>query len=72
MIQASVYVADSKAQAVQEASPYALYFNQTLWHHGSLPQANPQAQQAAAYYDRPASKFAYAQRSMCNKCHAKD
>jgi hypothetical protein len=26
----------------------------------------------AAMYDRPATKFAYAQRSLCNKCHAKD
>jgi hypothetical protein len=26
----------------------------------------------AAYYDRPASKFASYQRVLCNKCHAKD
>lgn len=32
------YVADSKAQAIDEYSPYFLYFNQTLWHHGSLTQ----------------------------------
>ena len=31
-----------------------------------------QAQVTAAMYDRPATKFAYAQRSLCNKCHAKD
>ncbi len=31
-----------------------------------------QAQYAAALYDRPAGNFAYAQRSLCNKCHAKD
>jgi predicted CXXCH cytochrome family protein len=30
------------------------------------------AEQSAAYYDRPASVFAVAQRSLCNKCHAKD
>ncbi len=30
------------------------------------------AQMAAAYYDRPATKFAAEQRSLCNKCHAKD
>jgi len=30
------YVAPSKAQAIEEYSPYFLYFNQTLWHHGSL------------------------------------
>lgn len=35
VIQASVYVADSKAQAVQEATPYTLYFNQTLFSHGN-------------------------------------
>jgi hypothetical protein len=26
----------------------------------------------AAMYDRPAGNYAYAQRSLCNKCHAKD
>jgi hypothetical protein len=31
-----------------------------------------QAQYQAAMYDRPATQFAYAQRSLCNKCHAKD
>ena len=31
-----------------------------------------QAQYSAAMYNQPASKFAYAQRSLCNKCHAKD
>jgi hypothetical protein len=31
-----------------------------------------QAQYAKAMYDRPATNFAFSQRSMCNKCHAKD
>ena len=31
------FIADSKEQAIEEYSPYYLYFNQTLWHHGSLP-----------------------------------
>ncbi|RII25766.1 MAG: cytochrome C [Geobacter sp.] len=31
-----------------------------------------QAVYAAAMYDQPATKFAYSQRSLCNKCHAKD
>jgi hypothetical protein len=31
-----------------------------------------QAQYSKAMYDRPATKFAFVQRSMCNKCHAKD
>jgi len=30
------------------------------------------AETQAAYYDRPASKFANYQRVLCNKCHAKD
>ncbi|WP_243371570.1 cytochrome C [Geotalea sp. SG265] len=31
-----------------------------------------QAIYQAAMYDRPATQFAYDQRSLCNKCHAKD
>jgi len=31
-----------------------------------------QATYQAAMYDRPATQYAYAQRSLCNKCHAKD
>lgn len=30
------------------------------------------AEQSAALYDRPATKFAPYQRALCNKCHAKD
>jgi hypothetical protein len=40
--------------------------------YGQYSMGMTQAQQQAAYYDRPASTFAYAQRSLCNKCHAKD
>ena len=29
------WVADDKAAALKEYGPYFLYFNQTLWHHGS-------------------------------------
>jgi hypothetical protein len=32
----------------------------------------PQTVYQAAMYDRPATNFAYAQRNLCNKCHAKD
>lgn len=39
IIQASAYVADSKAQAVREARPYTLYFNQTLFSHGNVREA---------------------------------
>jgi len=42
IIQASVYVADSKAQAVKEAGPYLLYFNQTLFSHGNISEAAKQ------------------------------
>jgi len=31
-----------------------------------------QAQYSAAMYNQPATKFAYDQRVLCNKCHAKD
>jgi alkanesulfonate monooxygenase SsuD/methylene tetrahydromethanopterin reductase-like flavin-dependent oxidoreductase (luciferase family) len=37
-----VYVADSKAQAVREAGPYTLYFNQTLFSHGNISEASLQ------------------------------
>ena len=42
IIQASAYVADSKAQAVREAGPYTLYFNQTLFSHGNVSDASIQ------------------------------
>jgi alkanesulfonate monooxygenase SsuD/methylene tetrahydromethanopterin reductase-like flavin-dependent oxidoreductase (luciferase family) len=44
VIQADVYVADSKAQAVAEAAPYALYFNHTLFSHGNITERDLQAQ----------------------------
>ncbi len=40
------FVADSKQAALDEYSPYYLYFTQILWHHGSL--AGPGQQPAAA------------------------
>jgi len=36
VIQSNVYLADSKAQALKEAGPYTLYFNQTLFSHGNF------------------------------------
>ncbi len=42
IVQASAYVADSKAQAVKEAGPYLLYFNQTLFSHGNITEATLQ------------------------------
>jgi len=47
IVQASAYVADSKAQAVREAGPYTLYFNQTLFSHGNISEAS--LQRAAGY-----------------------
>jgi len=55
------YVARDKAEALKEYAPYYLYFNQTLWHHGSRQQ--PGARPAAGYvastsydYVRPANR----------------
>jgi alkanesulfonate monooxygenase SsuD/methylene tetrahydromethanopterin reductase-like flavin-dependent oxidoreductase (luciferase family) len=41
---ASVYVADSRAQALQEASPYTLYFLHTLFSHGNISNVERQMQ----------------------------
>jgi alkanesulfonate monooxygenase SsuD/methylene tetrahydromethanopterin reductase-like flavin-dependent oxidoreductase (luciferase family) len=41
VVQASAYVADSKAQAIKEAAPYTVYFNQTLFSHGNVTDADP-------------------------------
>ena len=42
IIQASAYVADSKARAVAEAGPYTLYFTRTLFSHGNISEASRQ------------------------------
>jgi len=36
VIQHNVYLAESKALALEEAGPYTLYFNQTLFSHGNF------------------------------------
>jgi alkanesulfonate monooxygenase SsuD/methylene tetrahydromethanopterin reductase-like flavin-dependent oxidoreductase (luciferase family) len=41
------YVARDKAEALKEYAPYFLYFQQTLWHHGSRQQTG--ARQNAGY-----------------------
>jgi alkanesulfonate monooxygenase SsuD/methylene tetrahydromethanopterin reductase-like flavin-dependent oxidoreductase (luciferase family) len=38
------WVAASEAEAIKEYGPYYLYFNQTLWHHGSAPAATTLSQ----------------------------
>ena len=44
---ASVYIADSREQAVKEAGPYVLYFFHTLFSHGN--QYNVSAQRQSGY-----------------------
>jgi alkanesulfonate monooxygenase SsuD/methylene tetrahydromethanopterin reductase-like flavin-dependent oxidoreductase (luciferase family) len=44
VIQADVHLADSKAQAIEEAAPYTLYFNRTLFSHGNITERDLQAQ----------------------------
>jgi alkanesulfonate monooxygenase SsuD/methylene tetrahydromethanopterin reductase-like flavin-dependent oxidoreductase (luciferase family) len=41
---ASVYVADSRQQALQEAGPYTLYFLHTLFSHGNISNVERQTQ----------------------------
>jgi len=43
----TVYVADSKAQAVKENGPYTLYFNRTLFSHGNFTETS--LQRASGY-----------------------
>lgn len=57
--------------------PYALRWFQDsefITEGGAYPAANGRtaAQMEDSYYDRPATVFASYQRSLCNKCHAKD
>jgi alkanesulfonate monooxygenase SsuD/methylene tetrahydromethanopterin reductase-like flavin-dependent oxidoreductase (luciferase family) len=63
IVQANVYLADSKEQAINEAGPYTLYFNQTLFSHGNITETNLQAQQgyvnlASFDYVRPENQAA--------------
>jgi len=55
IVGADVYVADSKAQAVREAGPHALYFNRTLFSHGNITEAN--LQRAAGYLSQSALDY---------------
>ena len=56
------YVADSKAAAIREYSPYYLYFTQLLWHHGSLAMpgapAAPPPPSSSHDYIRPENRAA--------------
>jgi alkanesulfonate monooxygenase SsuD/methylene tetrahydromethanopterin reductase-like flavin-dependent oxidoreductase (luciferase family) len=51
------WVAESKAEAIREYSPYYLYFNQTLWHHGSLEGPGAGTPNPASFdYFRPENR----------------
>jgi alkanesulfonate monooxygenase SsuD/methylene tetrahydromethanopterin reductase-like flavin-dependent oxidoreductase (luciferase family) len=61
----NAYVADSKAQAVKEVAPYHLYFNRTLFSHGSFTETAAQRKvgyvsQASTDYVRPENQRAAA------------
>ena len=61
----NAYVADSKAQAVKEVAPYHLYFNKTLFSHGSFTETAAQRQagyvgQHSTDYVRPENQRAAA------------
>ena len=40
--------------------------------YGQYNNGKTQAEIQATFYDRPATAYATYQRSLCNKCHAKD
>jgi alkanesulfonate monooxygenase SsuD/methylene tetrahydromethanopterin reductase-like flavin-dependent oxidoreductase (luciferase family) len=61
----NAYVADSKAQAVKEVAPYHLYFNRTLFSHGSFTETAAQRKvgyvsQSSTDYVRPENQRAAA------------
>lgn len=49
------YIADSKAQAVREKAPYYLYFNKTLFSHGSFTET--EKQKAAGYSSSDSTSY---------------
>jgi len=51
----NAYVADSKAQAVKELAPYHLYFNRTLFSHGSFTETAKQRE--AGYVSRSSTDY---------------
>jgi alkanesulfonate monooxygenase SsuD/methylene tetrahydromethanopterin reductase-like flavin-dependent oxidoreductase (luciferase family) len=54
---ADAYVAESRAKAIEEYAPAYLYFNQTLWHHGSLQEKNAPTPKDAGFVS--SSSFDY-------------
>ncbi len=55
----NVYVADSKARAVKEVAPYHLYFNRTLFSHGSFTETA--AQRQAGYVGQHSTDYVRAE-----------
>ena len=60
-----VWVSENKATAIEEYSPYYLYFNQMLWHHGSVTSEGADSSRPAGYissathdYVRPENRAA--------------
>ncbi|HXP29486.1 MAG TPA: LLM class flavin-dependent oxidoreductase [Stellaceae bacterium] len=51
----NAYVADSKAEAVRQNAPYFLYFNRTLFSHGSFTETS--LQRAAGYTSQSSSDY---------------
>jgi alkanesulfonate monooxygenase SsuD/methylene tetrahydromethanopterin reductase-like flavin-dependent oxidoreductase (luciferase family) len=51
------WVADSASQALSEYGPYFLYFNQTLWHHGSLPAPGAPTPRQQGYVSESAHDY---------------
>ena len=51
----NAYVADSKADAVKEVAPYHLYFNRTLFSHGSFTETA--AQRAVGYVSQTSTDY---------------
>jgi alkanesulfonate monooxygenase SsuD/methylene tetrahydromethanopterin reductase-like flavin-dependent oxidoreductase (luciferase family) len=54
---ADAYVASSRAEAIEEYAPSYLYFNQTLWHHGSLPDKNAPTPKEAGFVSAAAFDY---------------
>jgi alkanesulfonate monooxygenase SsuD/methylene tetrahydromethanopterin reductase-like flavin-dependent oxidoreductase (luciferase family) len=55
----NAYVADSKAQAVREVAPYHLYFNRTLFSHGSFTETA--AQRKVGYVSQSSTDYVRAE-----------
>ena len=68
----TAYVADSKAQAVQEYGPHILYFNRTLFSHGNFTETERQRETGYATPPRPITcgRRTSARRPICARISA--